>query len=338
MVLRLPGILRYGILFAAVLYLWNFFRSYMLFLMLALLAVGPFVSGLLLWAGRDVLWAQAVLPDDRVGKDTAFPFDIMVHNPRRFAAYAADVTYSYRNVFTDHTEQRKQHIWITPVIGSRIGQQLSSRYAGRVEVQIDAFVVYDLFRMFSLQDCARSGAQIMVWPAFAEAKDEELYSCVEGFPRENETKRRGTDYSPDYEVREYIPGDGLKSIHWKLSAKQGRLMVRERLAAGRDKINVLLPLGEDRKQNDLLIENVYALGRLLLRKEYPVQLYWQGRGETLREYFTAEEGELENALCEILSDCGLHRAGEAEAQMAMQHPGESYILIQTGAYQGAYIR
>lgn len=331
------GILRFCLLFGVTLYLWNFFRSYVLFLALALMTVSLIVSFLLLWSGRDTLRAQVVLPADRVGRNTAFSFDIVLHNPRRFTAYTADVTYSFGNVFTEYEERKTQHVRIAPSGGSRIRQQMESRYAGRVEVRIEAFEVFDLFHIFSLRGADRPEAHTVVWPSFAETAGEEVRSRVKGFPAENETKRRGADYNPDYEVREYIPGDELKSIHWKLSAKQERMMVRERLAAGREKINILLPLGEDRGHNDDLVEALYALGRLLQDKGYPLQLYWEAAGG-LRGYFTAETGELENALVEILSDSGLRREGGAEAQMAVQHPQESYILIQAGAYQGAYIR
>ena len=334
----LPGILRFCILFAVTLYIWSFFRSYLLFLALILIVCSPIVSFLLLWSARDVLRAQAILPDNRVGRNTEFFFNINLRNPRRFAAFTADVTYSWSNIFTGYSEQKKQHLWVAPGGNSEIKQLLSSRYAGRVEVRIETFTVFDMFHMFCLQGCDRSDAYVIVWPAFSETDEEEIYSCVEGFPKENETKRRGTDYNPDYEIREYIPGDELKSIHWKLSAKQEQLMVRERLATGREKINILLPLSEERQLNDGLMEAVYALGRLLIQKEYPLQLYWPGRGEVLRGQFVAEQGELENALGEILSDSGLHQPGQAEAQMSVEHPAESYILIQTGAYKGAYIR
>ena len=332
------GFLRFGILFAFTLYVWSFFRSYFLFLALVLMVCCPVASFLLLWFHRDVLRAQAMLPSNRVGKDTGFFFDIDVHNPARFAAFTADITYSWSNLFTGYSESGKKHLWVAPGSGGGIRQLLTSRYAGRVEVRIETFEVFDLFHMFCLKGCDKSDAYALVWPSFSEADEEEIYSCVEGFPKENETKKRGTDYNPDYEIREYIPGDELKSIHWKLSAKQEQLMVRERLATGREKINILLPLGEDRQVNDGLMESVYALGRLLLHKEYPLQLYWPGRGEALRSQFVAELGELENVLGEILSDIGLHQSEEAEARMSADHPAESYILIQTGAYKGAYIR
>lgn len=336
--LSLRGTLRFCILLGFTLGVWSFFRSYLFFLVLILIVCCPVVSLLLLWLSRDTLRVQAELPVNRVGRGTEFSFSIRVQNPGRFAAFTADVAYSWSNLFTGFSEQKKQHLWVAPAAGCEVKQLMSSRYAGRVEVRIESFEVYDLFHIFCLQGCDRSGAYVIVWPGFAEGEENEILSCVEGFPGENETKKRGTDYNPDYEIREYIPGDELKSIHWKLSAKQGKMMVRERLATGREKMNILLPLGEDRQQNDALMEAVYALCRLLLDKEYPIQLYWPGRAGALRGSFVAEQGELENVLSEILSDKGLHQSGRAEAQMAAEHPGESYILIRTGAYKGAYIR
>lgn len=332
------GILKYCILLGITLYAWNFFRSYFLFLALLLIVCSPVASFLLLWLGRDTLRAQVLLPAERVGRDTAFSFALRVDNPKRIAAFTAEVTYCWNNLFTGYAERKKQRIWVTPGQGSEIKLLLSSRYAGRVDVRIEAFQVFDLLHMFCLRGCEKTDASVIVWPAFSEAEEETLQSCVEGFPQENEMKKRGTDYNPDYEIREYIPGDELKNIHWKLSAKQEQLMVRERLRTGRDKISVLLPLGDNRELNDDLIEALYSLGRLLLQKEYPIQLYWPGRGVLLRGCFIAEQGELEYALSEILSDSGLHEPGAAEIQMSVEHPSESYILIQTGAYKGAYIR
>lgn len=332
------GTFRFCILFAAALLCWDFFRSYFLLLALAVMAGSPIFSFLALWFSRDMLCVDVMMPINRVGRCTEFSLGIFVRNPRRFVSFTADVTYSWSNLFTGYSERSSQRLWVAPAGGSQISQLLKSRYAGRVEVRIEAVEIYDLFHIFCLRGCGKTDGCVLVWPGFAETAKEELPGCVENFPGENETKKRGTDFNPDYEIREYIAGDELKSIHWKLSAKQGKMMVRERLASGREKINVLLPLGEDKAENDGLMESLYALGRLLLEKEYPIQLYWPGRDNALRGCFAAELGELENALGEILSDSGLRFAGEAEEQMAVEHSGESYILVRTGVYKGAYIR
>ena len=41
-----------------------------------------------------------------------------------------------------------------------------------------------------------------------------------------ESKKKGYDFSEVTGIREYIPGDKLQNIHWKLSAKKDILMVR----------------------------------------------------------------------------------------------------------------
>lgn len=336
--LRPWGILRFCILLAFTLYVWNFFRSFFLFLTLILMVCSPAASFMLLWFNRDKLKVQALLPANRVGRDTEFFFDIRVHNSGRLAVFTTDISYSWNNLFTGYSERKKQRLWVAPGGDTEIKQLLSSQYAGRVEARIESVEIFDLLHMFCLHGCDKRDASVIVWPAFLDADEEEIHSYVKDFPRENETKKRGTDYNPDYEIREYIPGDELKNIHWKLSAKQEHLMVRERLATGREKMNVLLPLGDDRQLNDSLMESVYALGRLLLQKEYPLQLYWLGHEGVLRGRFLTEQGEFENVIDEILSENGLRQPGEAENKMSVEYPGQSYILIQTGAYKGAYIR
>ena len=129
------GILRYCILLAFVLWSWNFFRSYFLFLALVLMVCCPVVSFMLLWLSRDALQVKAVLPENRVGRSTEFFFDVSVRNPGRVAAFTADITYSWSNIFTGYSEQKKQHLWVPPG-GSRISQLLNSRYVGRVETRI----------------------------------------------------------------------------------------------------------------------------------------------------------------------------------------------------------
>ena len=331
------GVFRFCILYLLLLGMWWFFRSYMLFLALILVPCLVILSGVYLWKIRKKIGARVVLPVNRVGKNTDFSFNVQIYNESKIVGFTADVTYRFGNLFTNYFEEKSQHLWVAPEAGAEIKQVLRSRHAGRIEAAIVNLTVYDLFHIVGIADSADYSTGVLVWPAFQEYDEEEVYGCVEGFPKENESKKRGAEYNPDYEMREYVPGDELKSIHWKLTAKQDKLMVRERMATGRDKINVLLPLSGDRTENDALIEALYGLCRLLLSKEYPIQLYWPGKGQVLQGHFVAEQGELENVISEILSGKGISEQNAREL-MEMERPGENYILVQTGAYKGAYIQ
>ncbi len=336
--LSVNGGIRFLAVFALILWMWSFFRSYLLFLIMLLMITGVILSAVSLWAARDKIQAETVLPYHRVGKNTDIPLTILILNPLRFAGFAIDVTYRWGNLFTGSMEERKEKLWAAPQKGGRLNYLLNSRYAGRIRVSATECRIYDLLHLFYLTDREEKGSEVLVWPFFSDGEDtEELCECIEDFPQEDESRKRGAEYNPDYEVREYIAGDELKSIHWKLSAKQGKMMVRERLASGRERVNVLLPLGEDPDENDALMESLYGMCRLLLSKGYPIQLFWQGTDDSLCSRYIMELGELENGLGVILSTNGIHVSASIEEQMSIEHSSERYILVRTGQYKGAYV-
>ncbi|MDE7358994.1 MAG: DUF58 domain-containing protein, partial [Lachnospiraceae bacterium] len=336
--LSVKGTIRFFAVFAMILWMWSFFRSYLLFMALLLMTAGFILSAVSLWLVSDRIQTEIVPPYCRVGKNTDISVDIRVLHPMRIVGFAIDITYRWGNIFTGSTAEKKEKLWAAPGKGGGFKCLLNSRYAGRLRVSVEECKVYDLLHIFYLTYRAEKDAEVLAWPAFSDGEDaEELYACIEGFPKESESRKRGAEYNPDYEIREYQEGDELKSIHWKLSAKQGKTMVRERLSAGREKINVLLPLGENADTNDALMESLYGMCRLLLFKGYPIQLFWQGAEHGLRSRYIMELGEFENVLGEILSTKGIHASGSIEEQMAIEHPQENYILVQTGDYRGAYV-
>lgn len=332
------GIVRYVMLLACIVGLWWFFRTYELFLMLLLTIFLAVASIYVLWWKQDGFSVTVSLPASGIGKEKEVPLTIRVKNACRFAGFAADVTYQVKNIFTEYAESKRERIWTAPGTREAVSQKLLSRHLGRVEVIVTEFVVWDWLGICSLRDLAEKKSWVIVGPVAVETVGEDLSACVENFPNENETKKRGTEINPDYEIREYVPGDDLKSIHWKLTAKTGRTMVRERLATGREKINVLLALTKDEQENDELMASLHSLALMLLDKGYPIRLCWLGHGGTLQGRYLAEEGELANAVDEILSASGKQDPGQARNVMEAEYPGEAYVIVQNGAYKGEYVR
>jgi len=82
---------------------------------------------------------------------------------------------------------------------------------------------------------------------------------------------------PGYEHRDYFPGDPLKSINWKLSAKRDRLLVRKPEAfAGGSQILLLDALSSQDKNlpaEQLALEAMLALASVLIKREIPCTSY-----------------------------------------------------------------
>lgn len=332
------GILRYVIFFLIVFFLWWYFRTYELFLALVISLLVPVVSIASLLYCQDSFGARVSLPGTGIGKGKAVPVGIWITNKRKLLAFPANVTYALRNVFTEYEVQKKLRIFAVPGKTKVLEEEITSHHYGRVEAAVTELDLFDWLGIISLNTEVGKCSWVIAQPQGSNAENEELTLSIEDFPNENETKKRGTDINPDYEIREYIPGDELKSIHWKLTAKTGRTMVRERLATGRDRINVLLALTKNADENDALMVSLHSLSLLLLDKSYPVRLCWLGYDGLIQGRYVAEEGELENVCDEILSISGMRDPEQARQAMEAEYPGETYVLVKHGNYKGKYVR
>jgi len=80
--------------------------------------------------------------------------------------------------------------------------------------------------------------------------------------------------APGYEHREYVQGDSLKRVNWKLSSKTSKLMVRLDEAASSVQPSIVLDLYRNSeknvlyslKQEEKLIQSVFGLINLLIRQ------------------------------------------------------------------------
>lgn len=101
---------------------------------------------------------------------------------------------------------------------------------GIMEIGIDCVKIYDFLGIFYRKVKWKKTARIKIMPDFElmpleiTRKTREFQADAQEFSQQ----RRGDDPSEIYQVREYRERDSLKDIHWKLSAREEELMVKER--------------------------------------------------------------------------------------------------------------
>lgn len=77
----------------------------------------------------------------------------------------------------------------------------------------------------------------------------------------------GGGFAENHELRLYRPGDGLNQIHWKLSAKTGKLTIREPMLPRLGLVLLTLTLSGDRQALDRKLGRLLWMGRFLLDRE-----------------------------------------------------------------------
>lgn len=105
---------------------------------------------------------------------------------------------------------------------------LTNNY-GSYHVQMKKVRVYDLTGLFYFQKKVGCGVSVQVLPKMQEI-GVHISEASRNFFGEADVYddfRPGDDHSELFQIREFRPGDKIQRIHWKLSAKQEELLVKE---------------------------------------------------------------------------------------------------------------
>ena len=139
-----------------------------------------------------------------------------------------------RNLFTGEKQTEKLHV-VLPSKFKRIKNiresvlfDLRTEYCGNLHISAEHCRLQDMFGLSSWKLIAPTGTDILVPPEVFNVTVTQIEdSGVVVDSDEYSPLKPGFDPSETFAIREYIPGDPIKNIHWKLSRKTDRVMVRE---------------------------------------------------------------------------------------------------------------
>ena len=197
---------------------------------------------------------------------------------------------------------------------------VESRRCGQITAAVEKAGLLDICGIFAVPlKTENIAARTTALPdMFAPGIDLALASSM---PEESDSYApgcRGNDLTEIFQLREYAPGDDLRRIHWKMTAKTDRLIVREAsLPLQRSLLVFWDKTAADKlapDAADALAESVSSVCQSLSEQGYAYQLGWP-EGGTAR---FAEAGSTE----ELLRDLPLLLRGGAEP------------LQETGALRG----
>ena len=110
----------------------------------------------------------------------------------------------------------------------------------------------------------------------------------------------GGGYAENHELRLYRPGDNLNQVHWKLTAKTGKWMLREPMEPQRGLVLLTMELRGTPEELDRKLGRLLWLGNHLLEKNISFRLrVLTGQGLEDREIASAQQllEQLDALLC-----------------------------------------
>ncbi len=113
--------------------------------------------------------------------------------------------------------------------------KLVCKYRGEYEVGVKEIVITDFLRLFQVSYRVPETIKALVMPRVVRVDELQCIADVQAL-LQREIDRVQTE--PDVVVREYVPGDALKQIHWKATARAQALKVRTR--TGEEKAGIAI--------------------------------------------------------------------------------------------------
>ena len=187
-----------------------------------------------------------------------------------------ELTVEAENAFTGERSAKTMKI-STRKQPVSLSWQLAGTHSGNVRLFCTHVRELDCFGLFSRKRICTAQAGILFPPqtfpvsvcldqAAEVLLDSESYSA----------QKAGNDPGETFRIREYVPGDPIRQIHWKLSEKTGTLMVREfGLPAENRLLLAFLPERSlSPEQLDTMLDTLVSVSSELLRQELPHTLLY----------------------------------------------------------------
>ena len=190
-------------------------------------------------------------------------------------------------------------------------------YCGRMTVKIESAEIYDAFGMFRFKKNIESAEDIYIMPSKADKFENVALSTLGVSEDEEMQTKKGDDVSQISEIRNYIPGDKLQNIHWKLSAKEEELQVKEFSLPYSEDVIILVELyvnSEEPEIFDELLETLFAFSMDLIRQGRKFNITWKNDEYDFKMMEVYNDDDLNSVIREIFF---------AKPQ---QHNGSTYEL------------
>lgn len=146
---------------------------------------------------------------------------------QRFTLYRrAKLNIEIHNMLTDESRFENVNTLLGPKSDIDLNLKFQSRYCGTVCVACDRIRLYDFLGL--TWRTVRIGVDYAV-TVLPDVFPVDVDVPLNGESMDNESyaeDRCGEDMSEVYDFREYVPGDNVGHIQWKLSEKHGRLIIR----------------------------------------------------------------------------------------------------------------
>lgn len=327
-----------------------FSNQFLLFVLIQMLVLAVIMGVLSHLDAANMLVELQLVSGTQEGKD----LKVKVKMYSRFSLYATRsilMGVDIENTMFCSTERKYYFMYLFGK-SREVELTIPAQHCGEVKIQCAQIMSQDLLKLFRWKIRPFETVQTIVYPRAVNVHVEMSRATI-GAPREEGRmqNRKGNDPSEMFDIREYVPGDDIRSVHWKLSSKTENLILREGSDPSYYNMVLLPDLG--RKMENAEIEADGELQEISVEEINTAVAFGTAIGERLLRlgcaFCMAVPGKNGLQLCEVRDRRDLRRmliqwlgspipeySGQALQYFMTEHLEEYFtrlLILSAGVYQ-----
>lgn len=187
----------------------------------------------------------------RTEKGTRFEISINVRNRSVLPCVPMELICGLPDEDSGLAAEKTIFVTLPPLGKAGLSMNCQNRYRGRYRFDIRKISVFDPLRIIRLTKKGKSELNAVFVPRRFEIPDIDYLCERDSFAvkRQNSLDSR-EDFS---HVRDYIPGENVQLVHWKLTAKQDELMIKQFDDVFDRRARILCGINSGEKERDPLL-------------------------------------------------------------------------------------
>lgn len=324
--------LRYLLLLIAVALISVLYNNYYMGIIFLTVLILPFVLFGLLCYQFAKLKVELIPMAHIVSKGEIIPLSVQIENPTIFPISHLKIYLTYKNGYIKDRFRKEYQVSVDGRSKTSIICKLHSEYAGNLEITLKGVRIADYLKLFALKKRRKDELKIAVVPTYYELTEEYLFDHqIRLLESDHYSKRKsGDDPSEVFNIREYREGDRLQRIHWKLSRKQGQLMIKEFSDPMNCSILLLVNLCVPNRETllfymDAIMECALSLTYTFLRNQQMHYVAWYDvKNGGFRMIRVEQELDIYEAIDGLLQALPYLKEVDVLSSYLAEHPNDRY--------------
>ena len=192
------------------------------------LVLVPVISVIYVLIGKALIRIYVGSDVTKVEKMQPFEYELRIINASPFAYPFIEAVISVPEEDGVRCTEQSLNLSLAPLSSYIVNHSTSFKYRGTYEIGVRCLYISDFLGLFSIRLDVDIYENVLVFPRKL-GMNMKMATSATDIPNDSAKLVFSTEKAEIGNIREYIPGDSQKSIHWKLSSKSsnGTLMVKE---------------------------------------------------------------------------------------------------------------